>query len=69
MTGCRMTPQTRIELAPVLMSIETIQELMQVTISGIPDGPLPETLREALSELVCLSINPLRPMLAEVMES
>jgi len=68
MTGCRITPQTRIELAPVLMSIETIQSLEQIAISGLPDGPLPETLREAISELVCLSINPLRPFLAEVTE-
>jgi len=69
MTGYKLTPQTRIELAPVLMSIETIHRLEQITISGLPDGPLPETLREAISELVCLSINPLRPMLAEVMGS
>ena len=43
------------------LSFQTIERLEQICRTGLPD-PLTPELREAIEELVCKAINPLRPL-------
>ena len=62
----QITPQTRVELATVSLDLATIYRLQVICRWGLPDGEMPGQLREDLSTLVCLSINPMRPMLTDL---
>lgn len=43
------------------LSLRTIERLEQVCRSGLPD-PMTAELRDAIEDLVCKAINPLRPL-------
>lgn len=45
------------------LSLQTIARLEKVCRSGLPD-PMTAELRDAIEELVCKAINPLRPLAA-----
>jgi hypothetical protein len=55
------TPKTRISLPHVSLTLAEIWELERVCILGLPDTLTPE-LKAAVELLVCLSINPMRPI-------
>ena len=56
-----ITDNTRLQVGPVLLDMTTLRQLERVCINGLPDA-LSESLCEALLTLVCLSINPMRPL-------
>ena len=56
----RFTPNTRLDLPRANLDLRTLQILEPIAISGCPRKVSPE-LAAAITELVCQSINPLRP--------
>ena len=58
------TPQTRIDLPKVSLTLAEIRTLEIICISGLPDT-IDQTLKETLEILVCQSINPMRPLWEE----
>ena len=57
-----ITGRTRIDLPRVNMTLASIAILEQVCIMGLPN-PLTAELADALTELVCKTINPMRPLI------
>ena len=56
-----VTPQTNIGLSRVSLTLAEIQLLETVCVSGLP-LVIDEPLRDAITVLICKSINPMRPL-------
>ena len=56
----KFTLKSKIQVANVSLTLKALCDLEPICVSGLPNK-LPEEMREALEELVCLALNPLRP--------
>lgn len=57
-----ITIDTIVQAEPIHLSIRTLLTLEQVCRAGIPDS-ISEELRTAISEVICKTVNPMRPLI------